>query len=137
MSSPQIVDIWQAYFSRDVNTTPLATSFNERLQAFLSEGMNQAASVLQAEETYQAFTGLDAVISVMNEEGRELSAMVNQLIAQKQEAAEAMAMPLRWRARHRSRARRRPGRPGISSTKALSKKKRATMTVKNLMWPLE
>tara|TARA_R100000687_G_C6433425_1_gene156902 strand:+ start:1 stop:1326 length:1326 start_codon:yes stop_codon:yes gene_type:complete len=53
--------------------------------------MNQAASVLQAEETYQAFTGLDAVISVMNEEGRELSAMVNQLIAQKQEAAEAMA----------------------------------------------
>ncbi|BBI70800.2 hypothetical protein HAALTHF_07470n [Vreelandella aquamarina] len=57
----------------------------------MSEGMNQAASVLQAEETYQAFTGLDAVISVMNEEGRELSAMVNQLIAQKQEAAEAMA----------------------------------------------
>ncbi len=90
-SATQIVDIWQAYFSRDVNTTPLATSFNERLQAFLSEGMNQAASVLQAEETYQAFTGLDAVISVMNEEGRELSAMVNQLIAQKQEAAEAMA----------------------------------------------
>lgn len=33
-SATQIVDIWQAYFSRDVNTTPLATSFNERLQAF-------------------------------------------------------------------------------------------------------
>ena len=33
-SATQIVDIWQAYFSRDVNTTPLATSFNEQLEAF-------------------------------------------------------------------------------------------------------
>ncbi|MGM0833665.1 PAS domain-containing protein [Halomonas qaidamensis] len=82
---------WQQYYSRDVNTDTLATSFNERLQSFLDNGMLQAANVLQAEETYLAFTGLDAVINVMNNEGRELSSLVNQLIAQKQAAAEAMA----------------------------------------------
>ncbi|WP_301584911.1 methyl-accepting chemotaxis protein [Halomonas alkaliantarctica] len=82
---------WQQYYSRDVNTDALATSFNERLQSFLDNGMLQAANVLQAEETYLAFTGLDAVINVMNNEGRELSSLVNQLIAQKQAAAEAMA----------------------------------------------
>ncbi len=87
----EIASVWQAYYSRSVNATPLATAFNEQLQAFLDEGMGQAASVLQAEETYQAFTGLDAVINVMSGEGRTLSESVNQLIGQKQLAAEAMA----------------------------------------------
>ncbi|BBI47712.1 hypothetical protein HORIV_01330 [Vreelandella olivaria] len=82
---------WQEYYSREVNATELAAEFDQQLQAFLQNGMGQAASVLQAEETYQAFTGLDAVIAVMTNEGRVLSGMVNQLIAQKQQAAEAMA----------------------------------------------
>ncbi|MFP3342565.1 methyl-accepting chemotaxis protein [Halomonas sp. SIMBA_159] len=90
-SAAGIAEVWEAFYSREVNATPLATSFDEQLQAFLANGMNQAANVLQAEETYQAFTGLDSVINVMNEDGRALSAMVNQLIAQKQEAAETMA----------------------------------------------
>ncbi|PRY64574.1 methyl-accepting chemotaxis sensory transducer with TarH sensor /methyl-accepting chemotaxis sensory transducer with Pas/Pac sensor [Vreelandella songnenensis] len=87
----EIASVWQAYYSRPVNATPLATAFNEQLQAFLDEGMSQGASVLQAEETYQAFTGLDAIIEVMSGEGRALSEIVNQLIGQKQLAAEAMA----------------------------------------------
>ncbi|WP_018917787.1 methyl-accepting chemotaxis protein [Vreelandella zhanjiangensis] len=86
-----VATVWQAYYSRTVNNTPLAREFNEQLQTFLDEGMGQAASVLQAEETYQAFTGLDAVIQVMSEEGQALSESVNQLIAQKQQAAEVMA----------------------------------------------
>lgn len=87
----EVANVWQAYYSRPVNATPLADAFNDQLQAFLNDGMGQAASVLQAEETYQAFTGLDAVISVMSDEGRVLSESVNQLIAQKQQAAEIMA----------------------------------------------
>lgn len=90
-SAEQVAAVWQEYYSRDVNATALATEFDEQLQAFLENGMGQAASVLQAEETYQAFTGLDAVISVMTRDGRALSSMVNQLIAQKQQAAEVMA----------------------------------------------
>lgn len=90
-SAGQVTDEWQAYYSRDVNATPLASQFDEQLQAFLENGMRQAVNVLQAEETYQAFTGLDAVIRVMNEDGRALSSLVNELIAQKQATAEAMA----------------------------------------------
>lgn len=90
-STAEVAAVWQEYFSRDVNKTELATEFDQQLQTFLQNGMGQAASVLQAEETYQAFTGLDAVISVMNSDGRTLSGMVNQLIAQKQQAAETMA----------------------------------------------
>ena len=90
-NAAEVASVWEAFYGREVNATPLAESFDEQLQAFLTNGMNQAASVLQAEETYQAFTGLDAVISVMNEDGRALSGMVNELIAQKQAAAEAMA----------------------------------------------
>lgn len=90
-SAAEVAAVWQAYYSREVNKTELATEFDQQLQAFLQNGMGQAASVLQAEETYQAFTGLDAVISVMTNDGRALSGMVNQLIAQKQQAAEAMA----------------------------------------------
>jgi methyl-accepting chemotaxis protein/aerotaxis receptor len=90
-SAADVAAAWQEYYSRDVNATELATEFDQQLQAFLQNGMGQAASVLQAEETYQAFTGLDAVISVMTNDGRALSGMVNQLIAQKQQAAEVMA----------------------------------------------
>ena len=90
-SAAEVAAVWQEYSSRDVNKTDLASEFDQQLQAFLDNGMSQAASVLQAEETYQAFTGLDAVISVMNTDGRALSGMVNQLIAHKQQAAEAMA----------------------------------------------
>lgn len=90
-STAEVATVWQEYYSRDVNTTELATEFDQQLQAFLQNGMGQAASVLQAEETYQAFTGLDAVINVMNSDGRALSGMVNQLIEQKQQAAEGMA----------------------------------------------
>ena len=91
-STAEVAAVWQEYYSRDVNKTELATEFNQQLQTFLQNGMGQAASVLQAEETYQAFTGLDAVIDVMNSDGRALSGMVNQMIAQKQQAAEAMAL---------------------------------------------
>lgn len=90
-NAEQVATVWQEYYSRDVNATALAAEFDEQLQAFLLNGIGQAASVLQAEETYQAFTGLDAVISVMTNDGRALSGMVNQLIAQKQQAAEVMA----------------------------------------------
>lgn len=88
----EVAAVWQEYYQRDVNVSELANTFDQQLQAFLTNGMRQAASVLQAEETYQAFTGLDAVIRVMNTDGRELSGMVNQLIAQKQATAEAMAV---------------------------------------------
>ena len=91
-SAAEVAEVWQEYYSREVNATELATEFDQQLQTFLQNGMGQAASVLQAEETYQAFTGLDAVISVMTSEGRILSGMVNQLISQKQQAAEAMAV---------------------------------------------
>tara|TARA_R110002049_G_scaffold20175_3_gene74516 strand:+ start:3904 stop:6075 length:2172 start_codon:yes stop_codon:yes gene_type:complete len=91
-STSDVAAVWQEYYSRDVNKTELAGEFDQQLQAFLDNGMGQAASVLQAEETYQAFTGLDAVINVMNSDGRDLSGMVNQLIAQKQQAAESMAV---------------------------------------------
>ncbi|ELY20348.1 methyl-accepting chemotaxis protein [Vreelandella titanicae] len=91
-SAAEVAEVWQEYYSREVNATELATEFDQQLQTFLQNGMGQAASVLQAEETYQAFTGLDAVISVMTSEGRILSVMVNQLISQKQQAAEAMAV---------------------------------------------
>ena len=91
-STADVAAVWQEYYSRDVNKTELAGEFDQQLQAFLDNGMSQAASVLQAEETYQAFTGLDAVINVMNSDGRDLSGMVNQLIAQKQQAAESMAV---------------------------------------------
>lgn len=87
----EVATVWQDYYARAVNNTPLASAFDDQLQAFLDEGMGQAARVLQAEETYQAFTGLDGVISVMSEEGRALSESVNQLIEQKQQAAEQMA----------------------------------------------
>lgn len=90
-SAAEVAEVWQAYYQRDVNASQLADSFNQQLQTFLANGMGQAASVLQAEETYEAFTGLDAVIRVMNTDGRVLSEMVNQLIAQKQAAAEVMA----------------------------------------------
>ncbi|OJA06302.1 PAS domain-containing methyl-accepting chemotaxis protein [Halomonas sp. QHL1] len=90
-SAASVAAVWQEYYSREVNKTELAAEFDQALQVFLQNGMSQAASVLQAEEAYQAFTGLDAVISVMTNEGRVLSGMVNQLIAQKQQAAEAMA----------------------------------------------
>lgn len=90
-SATDVATVWQQYFSRDVNKTALAGEFDQQLQAFLDNGMGQAASVLQAEETYQAFTGLDAVISVMTSDGRALSGMVNQLIAQKQQMAAVMA----------------------------------------------
>ncbi|RUR29167.1 methyl-accepting chemotaxis protein [Vreelandella nanhaiensis] len=86
----EVASVWQAFYSRSVNATPLADAFNDQLQTFLNDGMSQAASILQAEETYQAFVGLDAVISVMSDEGRALSESVNQLIAQKQQAAEIM-----------------------------------------------
>ena len=91
-SAAEVAEVWQEYYSSEVNATELATEFDQQLQTFLQNGMGQAASVLQAEETYQAFTGLDAVISVMTSEGRILSGMVNQLISQKQQAAEAMAV---------------------------------------------
>ncbi len=90
-NAAEVAAAWQEYYSREVNMTELAAEFDQQLQVFLQNGMGQAASVLQAEEAYQAFTGLDAVISVMTEEGRFLSGMVNQLIAQKQQAAEVMA----------------------------------------------
>ncbi|MCH4812238.1 methyl-accepting chemotaxis protein [Vreelandella neptunia] len=91
-SAAEISTVWQEYYAREVNTGELTDEFDQQLQAFLQNGMAQAANVLQAEETYQAFTGLDAVISVMTNDGRALSEMVNQLIAQKQQAAEAMAV---------------------------------------------
>ncbi len=90
-SAAAVAALWQAYYARPVNDTELATEFDQRLQAFLQNGMGQAAAVLQAEEAYQAFTGLEAVISVMTEEGRTLAGMVNQLIAQKQQMANVMA----------------------------------------------
>lgn len=90
-SATAVAALWQAYYARPVNDTELATEFDQRLQAFLQNGMGQAAAVLQAEEAYQAFTGLEAVISVMTEEGRTLAGMVNQLIAQKQQMANVMA----------------------------------------------
>ncbi|MFB9869442.1 methyl-accepting chemotaxis protein [Vreelandella sulfidaeris] len=90
-SAAAVAALWQAYYARPVNDTELATEFDQRLQTFLQNGMGQAAAVLQAEEAYQAFTGLEAVISVMTEEGRTLAGMVNQLIAQKQQMANVMA----------------------------------------------
>ncbi|WFE70490.1 methyl-accepting chemotaxis protein [Halomonas sp. M1] len=91
-NAAEVAEVWQAYYQRDANASQLADSFDQQLQAFLANGMGQAVSVLQAEETYEAFTGLDAVIRVMNTDGRALSEMVNQLIAQKQAAAEVMAV---------------------------------------------
>lgn len=90
-NAEEVSAVWQEYYSREVNKTELAAEFDQQLQVFLQNGMGQAASVLQAEEAYQAFTGLDAVINVMTDEGRFLSGMVNQLIGQKQQAAEIMA----------------------------------------------
>ncbi|WP_447554894.1 methyl-accepting chemotaxis protein [Vreelandella sp. EE22] len=90
-SAENIETIWQGYYGRGVNTTELAERFDDRIQAFLTDGMDHAARVLQAEETYEVFTGLDGVIGVMNSEGRDLSRLVNELIAEKQRAAEVMA----------------------------------------------
>ncbi|MYL24652.1 methyl-accepting chemotaxis protein [Vreelandella massiliensis] len=83
---------WEAYYSREVNSGELTQEFDQQLQAFLQQGMNRAADVLQAEDTYVAFTGLDEVINVMNRDGKTISTLVNQLIGQKQRAAEAMAV---------------------------------------------
>ena len=90
-SAATIESVWEQYYSREVNASALAASFNERLQAYLDNGMLQASTVLRAEDTYEVFVGLDAITSVMNNEGRELSSMVNQLIDQKQTAAASMA----------------------------------------------
>lgn len=90
-SAADIAAVWQQYYTRAVNATDLASEFNQQINAFLENGMGNAARVLQAEETYEAFTGLDAVISVMTNDGRALSGMVNQLIDQKRQVAEVMA----------------------------------------------
>ncbi|MFG6665517.1 methyl-accepting chemotaxis protein [Halomonas sp. HNIBRBA4712] len=82
---------WQAYLGREINATPLAATFDSRLQAFLNEGLGRAAELLQSEEVLDVLTGLDDITALMNSEGRELSQLVNDLIAQKQDAAEAMA----------------------------------------------
>jgi methyl-accepting chemotaxis protein/aerotaxis receptor len=87
----EVASAWEAYYDRDVNSGELSREFDQQLQTFLAQGMNRAASVLQAEDTYVAFTGLDEVIRVMNRDGQVISTLVNQLIGQKQRAAEAMA----------------------------------------------
>lgn len=87
----EVASAWEAYYSREVNSNELSREFDQQLQTFLAQGMNRAASVLQSEDTYDAFTGLDEVIRVMNRDGQAISTQVNQLIGQKQRAAEAMA----------------------------------------------
>lgn len=88
----EVASAWEAYYSREVNSNELSREFDQQLQTFLAQGMNRAASVLQSEDTYDAFTGLDEVIRVMNRDGQAISTQVNQLIEQKQRAAEAMAV---------------------------------------------
>ncbi|MCP1314939.1 methyl-accepting chemotaxis protein, partial [Halomonas sp. 707D7] len=90
-STSEVGATWQDYYGRAVNDTALASDFDDRLQAFLSDGMGRAVEVLRAEETYQAFTGIEGVNAMMNSEGRDLSRMVNDLIGEKQRAAETMA----------------------------------------------
>ncbi|MGM0520908.1 MAG: methyl-accepting chemotaxis protein [Pseudomonadota bacterium] len=87
----EVASAWEAYYTREVNSNELSREFDQQLQTFLAQGMNRAASVLQSEDTYDAFTGLDEVIRVMNRDGQAISTQVNQLIEQKQRAAEAMA----------------------------------------------
>lgn len=88
----EVMSAWEAYYTREVNNDELSRELDQQLQTFLAQGMNRAASVLQSEDTYDAFTGLDEVIRVMNRDGQTISAQVNQLIEQKQRAAEAMVV---------------------------------------------
>ncbi|MDR5898719.1 methyl-accepting chemotaxis protein [Halomonas vilamensis] len=87
----EVETAWEAYYGREVNSGELSREFDQQLQTFLAQGMNRAANVLQSEDTYDAFVGLDDVIRVMNRDGQTISTLVNQLIEQKQRAAEAMA----------------------------------------------
>ncbi|WP_447894844.1 methyl-accepting chemotaxis protein [Vreelandella sp. GE22] len=82
---------WQVFYASDTNATELADAFDERLQGFFADNMGGAARMLQAEDALDVLTGIDDVTSAMNSEGRALSLMVNELIAQEQRAAEAMA----------------------------------------------
>ncbi|WP_346797079.1 methyl-accepting chemotaxis protein [Halomonas sp. Bachu 37] len=86
-----VESVWEEYQSKAVNSSPSVAEFDRHLQAYLSEGMHEAARVLQAEDTFEAFTGLDRVIGVMQNDGRAMSAQVNQLIDNKQQVAQAMA----------------------------------------------
>lgn len=87
----EISQTWQRYMASDVNDTELAQTFDTQLQTFLTGGVESAIQVLQAEDVLEVFTGLDDIVEDMNSEGQDLSRMVNELIAQKQRAAETMA----------------------------------------------
>ncbi|UYG00077.1 PAS domain-containing methyl-accepting chemotaxis protein [Halomonas sp. GD1P12] len=87
----EISATWQAFFDREENATGLATEFDAQLETFFEGGVTSAVQVLQSDDALDVFTQLGDITTQINEEGRALSLMVNELIGQEQRAAEAMA----------------------------------------------
>ncbi|WP_168013472.1 methyl-accepting chemotaxis protein [Halomonas salinarum] len=79
---------WAGYIGDGVNITDAEQSFADGLDAYIDEGMNTAVSALDSGDFYQAYVAFN---EVLKPQGTELSATINELVGQKQEAATNLA----------------------------------------------
>ncbi|WP_136255293.1 methyl-accepting chemotaxis protein [Onishia niordana] len=79
---------WAGYIGDGVNITSAEQTFADGLDAYIDEGMNAAVSALDSGDFYQAYVAFN---EVLKPKGAELSATINELVEQKQDAATDLA----------------------------------------------
>src|SRR5690554_1745735 len=82
--------IWQAFISREVNQAPETRQFEQRLEAFLHEGLMPMAGELSG-EAFDAMMALNNQVTPLQEQAQGLTESVNALIERERRSASAMA----------------------------------------------
>ncbi|WP_355660787.1 methyl-accepting chemotaxis protein [Halomonas salifodinae] len=83
--------IWGEFRAREANHNARADAFDEGLNAYVTDGIQEMVQVLSSEDAFEIFTGAQRRRDALQSSGRELSEQVNGLIDDKQVAALAMA----------------------------------------------
>ncbi|WP_445001211.1 methyl-accepting chemotaxis protein [Halomonas mongoliensis] len=82
--------VWAGFIEREVNLAPETREFEQRLEAFLQEGLLPMAGALTG-EAFDAMMALNNQVTPLQEQAQELTASVNELIERERRSAAAMA----------------------------------------------
>jgi methyl-accepting chemotaxis protein/aerotaxis receptor len=82
--------VWAGFIEREVNQAPETRQFEQRLEAFLQEGLLPMAAALTG-EAFDAMMALNNQVVPLQEQAQELTASVNELIERERRSAAAMA----------------------------------------------
>ncbi|PSJ22539.1 chemotaxis protein [Halomonas sp. ND22Bw] len=87
----RLASLWEGYRGDGRNASAVADGFGEELDHYRQAGLSHAVSLLNSDDNFQVFSNLPPHAKEMRDWGEGLSSDVNELIAEEQQAATALA----------------------------------------------